>query len=193
MHFHTEPVVRRPPTGPILMPITPELAAAYWAADYLVFTDDGILKLRAGETSAALAALHRWYGVSSSAFVTAYNPQSIRREAAGNQAQQAQLEADVAPRWRYLRGVGVDPRDVWSGEESLLILGITREEAIALGCKYRQNAILFADEQGNIDLCACLREEQAVLDQGRRGVPAPSAPSERPSPSADSSIGAPHD
>ena len=39
-------------------------------------------------------------------------------------------------------GHGVDEKEIWEPENSVLILGVTADEAISLGNKYEQNAIV---------------------------------------------------
>lgn len=149
------------------MVLTPELAAAYWATEYRVFAEDGVITLRPGTISADLEALQRRFGVRSSAFLTAYNPRSVPQEEHWNRQRQAELAARVALRWPFLRGEGVSPSGDWPPEESLLILGISFEEARELGCQYDQFSFLFGDEKGCVRLEACHPANQPVLDEAR--------------------------
>lgn len=149
------------------MVLSPELAAAYWATEYRVFTEDGVITLRPGTISSELAALQRRYGVRSSAFLTAYNPRSVPHGENWNRQRQAELMAQVAPRWPSLRGEGVSTTGDWPPEESLLILGISLEEARELGCQYDQFAFLFGDEAGCVRLWACHPANQTVLDEAQ--------------------------
>ena len=54
---------------------------------------------------------------------------------------EAELKAAGLP---FLRGEGVDPSGSWPGEPSVLVLGISAEEAVRLGRAYGQNAIVVA-------------------------------------------------
>lgn len=153
------------------MVLTPELAAAYWATEYRVFAEDGVITLHPGTISSELAALQRRYGVRSSAFLTAYNPRSVPHEESWNRQRQAELAALVAPRWPSLRGVGVSTTGDWPPEESLLIMGISLEEAQKLGSQYDQFAFLFGDENGCVRLRACHPANQAVLDEAQPPPP----------------------
>jgi hypothetical protein len=145
------------------MPISDEQAAAYRATEYNVVTPKGRFTLRAFRRSLTLHRLHLAFNVAGSAFLTAFNPYSERSDAANNQSYQDQLIADVRERWKFLPGEGVDPQGKWPAEPSLLVLGISREESIALGKKYRQNAILVADEEGNTTLLACDPQDQTTI------------------------------
>jgi hypothetical protein len=145
------------------MPISDEQAAAYLATEYNVFTPKGRFTLRAFRRSSALHRLQLAFNVAGSAFLTAYNPYSELSDEAINRSYQDQLIAEVTDRWKVLFGEGVDPQGRWRAEPSVLVLGISREEAIALGKKYRQNAILVADEEGSTMLLACNLGEQATI------------------------------
>ena len=45
--------------------------------------------------------------------------------------------------YRVLKGVGKDPTNAWAGEESCLVLGISRGEALRIGKRYDQLAIVW--------------------------------------------------
>ena len=110
------------------MPTTREQLAAYRASEYRVFAQPELV-LRIGEPSAA--------------FLTAANPHSERRPAAENLAALERLAQDASA-WRILRGEGRSADGRWR-EPSLLVLGIEREHARALGRRYGQNAIVFVE------------------------------------------------
>jgi hypothetical protein len=83
---------------------------------------------------------------------------------------------DVRMKWPYLEGAGVPcnradvpPGETWQPEESLLVLGISRDEARTLGRAYGQNAILFGDAGGRLWLLACQPEEQHVFQRWQPG------------------------
>lgn len=136
------------------MPLTPELIAAYQNALYTV--DDGPV-LRIGEMETFLAAK----GVRSAAFVTAANPRGAERSQAANDAAMAQLRAALT--WPCLEGQGRDPEGRWKPEASLLILGISRCEAEALGRRFEQNAIVFAETGKPVEL-VLLEKMRLVID-----------------------------
>ena len=45
--------------------------------------------------------------------------------------------------WTLLHGIGLDPSGNWSGEPSVLALGISCERAQSIGRKYGQNAVVY--------------------------------------------------
>jgi hypothetical protein len=117
------------------MPITDEQARAYLATEYHVVAPSGRIVLHALGRSAALQRLQMLHDVTCSAFLTAFNPFSEPADHARNLVNQDHLVADVRERWQFLPGVGVDPTGVWPAEPSILVLGIDRDEALALGRK----------------------------------------------------------
>jgi uncharacterized protein len=123
------------------MPLTPDLIKAYEKALYAV--QDGPV-LRIGEPSAALDTLLDVQAAATAAFVTAANPRGEQRSHAENEAAMRALRASLA--WPYLPGEGSDPEGRWSPEPSVLVLGISRADAEALGRRLEQNAIVFVDK-----------------------------------------------
>lgn len=121
------------------------LLEAYRATEYQV---DAIppLVLHVDRPSAGLAALYARFHLTSAAFITACNPHGQLTPEGENQARNARLRADLRERaLPFLEGRGVDPLGTWPPEASLLVLGLSREEALALGERHEQNALLWAD------------------------------------------------
>ncbi|MGQ0652999.1 MAG: DUF3293 domain-containing protein [Betaproteobacteria bacterium] len=128
------------------MSIPNELRQAYENADYAVFFEPELV-LRIGEPGERLERLMEFMHVRTAAFVTAWNPGSRRRPGAENAAAAEALEGlvDAAGYPRY-RAEGRDPERSHPPEPSLLILGIYRENAEALGRLFGQNAIVFVEQ-----------------------------------------------
>ncbi len=127
------------------MTISPDLIAAYEAADYVVFTEPELV-LKIGEPSARLDALLQSEQSSTAAFVTAANPRSEKKSAAENAAALAVLDQVIAAAgypWRA--GEGREPDGGWK-EASRLVIGIYRENAEALRRLFGQNAIVFVEK-----------------------------------------------
>src|SRR5688500_4646073 len=140
------------------MLLSPELIGAYQQAEYVV-QDKFTLKI--GRRSAPLDALLEAHGASSAAFVTAANPRGEMRSEAENRAALAELEAGLG--YPFLRGEGRDPQGRWPAEPSLLVLGMARGEAEALGRAHRQNAIVFVEKGGALELLLLVKL-RLVLD-----------------------------
>jgi hypothetical protein len=127
------------------MPLSPELAAAYENAEYVVFGGRDIV-LKVGKPSRELDALLEFHRADTAAYVTAANPRGERRSDEANAAALSALNDLIAAAGypRYM-GEGRDPRGVWPAEPSVLVIGIYRENAVALGRLFEQNAIVFAE------------------------------------------------
>ena len=139
------------------MPLTPEIIDSYREALYAV---EGLV-LRIGQPSAALDALLEAESARSAAFLTAANPRGELRSHAANEAAMQALRSSLALPFRA--GEGRDPKGRWPAEPSLLVIGISRGEAEALGRKFEQNAIVFV-EKGRAPELVLLRRMRLVID-----------------------------
>jgi len=125
--------------------ITEEKADAYFAAGYRVFTQAGEVLLPAcGDAP-----------VQRTALITAYNPFGEQVLPSINQSNQEQLLTEIESRWNHLPAEGYDPSGQWTAEPSLLVIGISLDDALGLGRKYEQHAILYVDDSGHTNLYAC--------------------------------------
>lgn len=140
------------------MPFTPELIEAYEQAIYAIA---GGPLLRIGERNAVLERLLDVHHATTAAFVTAANPRGEPASHAANEAAMAALRSSLA--WPWLPGEGRDPRGRWRAESSVLVLGIPRADAEALGRRLEQNAIVFVAKGAAPEL-VLLRRMRLVLD-----------------------------
>jgi hypothetical protein len=84
--------------------------------------------------------------VKSAAFITACNPYSRSTSSEENEARGRRLRLDIQRLGlTHFEGQGRDPSGQWPPEDSLLVLGLSRESALELGARYEQNALLWAD------------------------------------------------
>jgi uncharacterized protein DUF3293 len=128
--------------------LNPEVLAAYENADYVVLVDPELV-LRIGEPSPRLDALLEEHGAATAAYVTAANPRGERLSAAENAAAAATLDKMIAAaKYPRYAGEGRDPDARWPAEPSVLIIGIYRDNAEALGRLFGQNAIVFIEKGG---------------------------------------------
>lgn len=127
--------------------LNPELISAYRRTLFQVTGGSDPFTLTIDVPSAALDALHRTNQVTSSAFMTAWNPRSELLADAENRRRQAELIAYLEERGlHWLSGIGVDPNSEWPGEESVLVLGIGYEAACEAGRHFGQNAIVWCSD-----------------------------------------------
>jgi hypothetical protein len=125
----------------------PDLIAAYLKTEYQV---SGRVRctLKVGEHNTALLALFEAHSVSSAAFITAWNPLSqIQTDDENRAAQKRLLRAIKTLGLTSLDGVGRASDSDWA-EDSLLVLGISLEQATALARDFRQHAFVWADGDG---------------------------------------------
>jgi Protein of unknown function (DUF3293) len=128
------------------MPLGPDLIVAYLGADYVVFGEPDLV-LRIGEASAELDMLLDAEGVDTAAYVTAANPRGrFAGQAENLLATTALTEAQRRAGYACFAGEGRDPLGEWLPEPSVLVVGISRAEAIVLGRSYDQNAIVFMEK-----------------------------------------------
>jgi hypothetical protein len=124
-----------------------DLDTAYRATAYCAETPEGRLVLRLGEPCVPLDRLLAARGLSTWAYVTAYNPGSVPAPDAENEARQRELRAAVARAGQpFYEGAGVG--ESWPPEPSLLVLGIGEAEAAALGRRFGQRAVVVGDLGG---------------------------------------------
>src|SRR5688500_12902076 len=137
--------------------IDPKLDELYRATTYRVFLPVGPpIDLRVGERSAELDLLLTKHNVSTWTFITACNPGSRPLPETENDARHTKLLRTVKNfGWRYLQGVGIPARADWQPETSVLVLGVSAEEAVAVARDFEQNAILAGRRGGEAELVYC--------------------------------------
>jgi hypothetical protein len=128
------------------MSLNPALMAAYRSALYLIKREGIPREIKIGQRAEILEELLNGQGSQSAAFLTACNPASCLHENAYNLRAMASLLGDVQGRWTYVDAEGADPLGQWPSEPSVLVLGISFEDAAQLAFEYGQNAFLFIDE-----------------------------------------------
>lgn len=132
------------------------LRAAYAATTFCADTPDGVLRLRVGDTSAALDELLEARGLTTWAFVTAHNPASVQQAKSANDTAQARLLEDLLSSGLVcFEGDGVPDDPTWPPERSVLILGISLSSALALGRRHGQLAIIAGRRGEPVELAEC--------------------------------------
>ncbi len=125
--------------------LPPSLIKAYTTTNYTVLATK-MFVLNVAQKSDGLEHLYRRLGVNSSTFITAFNPYSkvltLEENIIKNEALKNELDEIASA---VVHGYGQDPKGLWEKEDSFMAFGITKEQAIKLGSKYEQNAILWCD------------------------------------------------
>lgn len=130
------------------------LERAYRRTTYRVDAPGGSIDLRIGEASPALDALLRSEGVDCWAFVTAWNPRSEKLSIKNNRLRNIALCGELrCAGLRWWPGQGVGDGGDWPPEDSLLVLGLNAVDALALGRRHGQHAVV----TGRVGECAVLR------------------------------------
>lgn len=97
----------------------------------------------AGSKSGKLDALLERHGARSWAFITAWNPASVELGRDENAARQREFRLEIEARgYEWLPGEGIGADAAWQPEESLMVLGMGRKEAKALGRSFGQLAVV---------------------------------------------------
>lgn len=129
------------------------LIEAYEKTRYTV--DDskvGKFVIEVTKVSEQLGVLQRSYASgsasTSAAFITAFNPYGELLTDVENQARHSLLvDACSQKGWSYYEGYGAgEDEAAWEPERSLLVVGIEKADAISLGNRFEQNAIVFCAE-----------------------------------------------
>ena len=126
------------------------LLQPYLTTEYRVYgaTPAQRFTLRIGVRNARLMALQYRTRTHRSAFITAWNPHSVKRPRALNKAAQRRLLRDLRRlRCEVICGEGIATNGTWK-EPSLLALGLKRDTALRLARRYGQNAVVVCDKRG---------------------------------------------
>jgi len=128
------------------------LLEAYQNTHYT--TDIGITLL-VGTPAPALDELLTKRGANCAAYITAWNPLSEELSLQQNRVRNQQLLADlhhtIEPN-NIISGIGKDPTGIWAGEESFLVLGVSKDVTHQLAIKYGQNAYVYYHIGKNAEL-----------------------------------------
>lgn len=132
------------------------LYQAYRATNYRVDAPSPFT-LRVGAQSAECDALLAAHGVTSAAFLTAWNPFSQPLTDAENRAAQARLAADLdMVSTAIFPSEGKGEVGDWPPEPSLFALGITETDGTRLAQVYQQNAYLWIAQGQPARLVICV-------------------------------------
>jgi hypothetical protein len=122
------------------------LKMAYEQAIYEVYYGQATIQIKIGESCPVLDSLIAEGDRSSWALITAFNPYSQLLSELENQQRHQRLTQQLTElQLPLFPAVGKDQAGVWIPEPGLLILGIERVEAIAIGRKFEQNAIVYGE------------------------------------------------
>jgi len=126
---------------------TAALKIAYEQAIYEVYYGQATIPIKIGESCPVLDSLiAQGDRLPSWTLITASNPYSqILSELENQQRHHLLIEHLRKLQLLTFPAVGKDKEEVWIPETSLLILGIELIEAIAIGQRFEQNAIVYGE------------------------------------------------
>jgi hypothetical protein len=129
---------------------------AYLRTTFIAETPNGKIEIRPGSSSVALDSILRKNRVAEWAYVTAYNPGSRLMSDEINKRAHEELRRIVSERRLIcFDGHGVGPGGAWPPEASLLVLGLSIDQARALGRQFGQLAIVVGRALESARLLAC--------------------------------------
>jgi len=122
------------------MEINDDLILAFTNTKFHVFIPSIVIEI--GKRNEDLDALIKKEGQTEWTYLTAYNPFSKELTDKENLERQSQLLSKISD-YKFYEGEGVGEDPTWKPERSILIVGITKNEAISLGREFEQNAIVY--------------------------------------------------
>ena len=125
--------------------IKQELLDSYTEANYHVYANPSFI-LKIGQSSKELRKLLADLNVKFAAFITAFNPYSKELELIENRSRNKILEGKIKSlALYYIKGDGRCGDSGQVGEESFLVFGLSKKQAINLGMESQQNAIVVCE------------------------------------------------
>jgi hypothetical protein len=129
---------------------------AYLRSTFIAQTPNGKIEIRPGSRTAALDDILRERRVAEWAYLTAYNPGSKVTSDEINKRAHEELRSIVNDRGlTAFEGHGVGSEGPWPPEVSLLVIGLSMDDAQALGRRFGQLAIVVGRARAPATLLAC--------------------------------------
>jgi hypothetical protein len=133
----------------MIIKMNQELLEAYSKTKFVVFNSEIVIEI--GKRNFLVEELLAEKGFNCSAFITAFNPFSQILTDDENHNRHLELLSLVKD-YIVFEGEGRGEDATWKPEKSLLILGISRENARNLGTYFEQNAIVFGEMENCFEL-----------------------------------------
>ena len=133
------------------------LYRAYLSTSYEAMCEGQLIQIKIHALTPALDSTLCQQKCNSWAYITAFNPYSSDSTTAAENRQQNQLLASSIQKLGhpFYHGAGRSMTSDWPPEESFLILGISEPQALKLGRRFRQNAIVYGELQAAAKLLLC--------------------------------------
>lgn len=137
------------------MSIPDKLRSAYHRTTFQAETPGGTVAIRCGREHAELDKLLSHHRTRIWAYITACNPRSETLPDAVNAERQSALIRLLEPRFPLYHGHGVSDDGGWAPEPSVLVIGISRDEAATVGRNFRQYAVVAGERGKPAELIDC--------------------------------------
>lgn len=130
---------------------------AYRSTRFEADTPLGKMSIRVGQMHGEVDALLGRNGRKDWCFITAWNPGSEILSAKQNHERNRALkqELEALGRDRFFCGMGWPAEEGWQPEESFLVLGVGCKQAMELGRRHGQNAVVWGELGGASVLLDC--------------------------------------
>jgi len=139
-----------------LNPDDDALWEAYRKTVFVAMIDGKTIRIRVDQVSPELDDLLKLRGVTTWAFITAWNPGSKQLTREANDKRHEHLKEDVSGlNLEAFEGQGEPVDSDWTPEQSLLVAGISAPNAVLLGRRYGQIAIVVGETGGEAKLLRC--------------------------------------
>ena len=136
--------------------MSPSLWSAYEATAFCATVDGIGIYIRAGDMHPSLDRALEVRSVKTWAYITAWNPGSREFSRLENDMRHECLKNDLTRLgFQVFEGEGQPADSSWSPEQSLLVFGLSAQEAIAIGRRYGQNAIVVGESGCKATLLRC--------------------------------------
>lgn len=139
------------------------LSTFYRKTTYKIFVSETkVIDLRIDTFTQDLNNLLIQSGHEAGCLLTAYNPRSIELPDVANITANKKLVEELKQRGlQFLPGEGIGDFDPslskqWQSEPSFFVFVLNRAEALALGEKYQQNAVVYCAKECAPELLRCL-------------------------------------
>ena len=131
------------------------LIKEYTASNFIFYPENGIDVIKVGKRNKYLDKILKKEKIKSAVFITAWNPYSKYKTPKENQKKQDSLIRLLnKKKIQIIFGQGRSP-DLKCFEDSILALGVSKEDAIKFGKKFKQNAVVLYERKNKAELLFC--------------------------------------
>lgn len=121
------------------------LSQAFKSTDYNAELPDELFVFHIGQDKSATTSMMDRFGITTFAYITAWNPYSQIADSAKNEEANLRLENELKlSGLKFFQCNGTDPSKIWPSEPGFIIFDCDRRWVKKLARRYRQHAIAYA-------------------------------------------------